>query len=257
MTQSASETDTPNFFFTSSAAFPSNFASSRLRTPAASFSPSLFALTQACRVILNPKGSLKTTTGCKWPMTRNLQPRSGGAGQAWPWNNPTESQRTIPLDLWILTEGGVKGSRLPSWFPGTTSTSGMISTSLSKNSGTYFHSSSSTFETACFTSPNSTKSLGWVSAKIFRSFSSSRGTWEGTCIPWCAKVTSQPRWRSAMTRTLSPLCSRRRAGWSATGLTVTSSATDMPASSKSLASNEKVFLAQDLYTSRELVRHQL
>src|SRR5438093_12762539 len=59
----------------------------------------------------------------------------------------------IPSDVLILTLEGVSGSRFPSWFPGTTWTFGMISTRPSKNSGTYFHSSSSTFATACFTSP--------------------------------------------------------------------------------------------------------
>src|SRR5207249_4650519 len=119
---------TPYFFPYSSTGSPSYFTDSCFKTPSASLWPLLLARTQAWRVILKPSGSLKTTTGWRWPITKNLQPSSGGDGQAWPWKRPTLFQREIPSDVLILTLEGVSGSRFPSWFPGTTWTFGMIST---------------------------------------------------------------------------------------------------------------------------------
>src|ERR671923_1189830 len=100
--QSASVGVVPNRFLYSSTGSPIYFTEWNLNTPSASLRPLLLALTQACRVILNPNGSLNITTGCKWPMTRNLQPTSGGEGQACPWKRPTVFQNIMPSEVLIF-----------------------------------------------------------------------------------------------------------------------------------------------------------
>src|SRR5206468_8180332 len=84
MMHSASTTVIPNFFLYSSTESPSHLTDSCFRTPSASFCPLLLARTHDWRVMRKPKGSLKTTTGCRCPMTKNSHPSNGGEGQAWP-----------------------------------------------------------------------------------------------------------------------------------------------------------------------------
>src|SRR5437870_6876158 len=114
MMHSASTTVIPNFFLYSSTESPSHLTDSCFRTPSASFCPLLLARTHDWRVMRKPKGSLKTTTGCRCPMTKNSHPSNGGEGQAWPCKRPTLFQMEIPSDVLILTLGGVSGSRFPS-----------------------------------------------------------------------------------------------------------------------------------------------
>src|SRR5712692_5698002 len=103
MMHSASVTDTPNFFLYSSTGSPSHLTDSCFNTPSASFCPLLFARTHAWRVMRNPRGSLKTTTGCRCPITKKSHPNKGGEGQAWPWKRPTLFQTEIPSEVLILT----------------------------------------------------------------------------------------------------------------------------------------------------------
>src|SRR2546426_12576750 len=142
MMHSASTTDIPNFFLYSPTESPSHLTDSCFKTPSASFCPLLLALTHDWRVMRKPSGSLKTTTGCKCPITKYSHPSNGGEGQAWPCKRPNLFQTDIPSEVLILTLGGATGSMLHSCFTGSTCTTGMIASRHITNYGTYLHFSS-------------------------------------------------------------------------------------------------------------------
>lgn len=114
-----------------------------------------------------------------------------------PWKKPA-AFIVVPVEGRISIVSGKSGSILPSWFPWIIFMLCTFFVRGSKKSGMSTHSSVAVFVIVCFMSPNNSSVCGLVFSIISVSFCRSLGICEGTCMPFSANATSQPKCKSAM-----------------------------------------------------------